>query len=58
MKETIVAIFTRKPISEIKKMDSIFYTGHCTGDDNFSYLKEKLGNQIQPMNVGVVIGSD
>lgn len=41
--------------SEMGKNNTAFYTGHCTGEKSFSYLKEKLGNKIQTMNTGEVI---
>jgi 7,8-dihydropterin-6-yl-methyl-4-(beta-D-ribofuranosyl)aminobenzene 5'-phosphate synthase len=42
-------------ITELKRTGSVFYTGHCTGLDNFSYLKSKLGNQLNTMNTGDVV---
>lgn len=41
--------------SEMEKSNSVFYTGHCTGEKNFLYLKEKLGDSIKSMNTGEVI---
>lgn len=29
------------------------YTGHCTGDYSFNFLKEKLGNKIQRISTGM-----
>jgi 7,8-dihydropterin-6-yl-methyl-4-(beta-D-ribofuranosyl)aminobenzene 5'-phosphate synthase len=36
------------------KADAVFYTGHCTGEKNFLYIKGLMGNKIQTMNTGQV----
>ena len=35
--------------------DAVFYTGHCTGEENFLYIKSWMGKKIQTMNTGEVI---
>lgn len=35
--------------------DQVFYTGHCTGEKNFRYIKGWLCMKIQTMNTGEVI---
>ena len=35
--------------------DPVFYTGHCTGEKNFLYIKGWLCMKIQTMNTGEVI---
>jgi len=35
--------------------DPVFYTGHCTGEKNFRYIKGGLCMKIQTMNTGEVI---
>ncbi|MCK5824185.1 MAG: MBL fold metallo-hydrolase [Ichthyobacteriaceae bacterium] len=42
-------------VSEIKKIDLQFYTGHCTGEANFKSMKGVLGDKLKSMNVGEVI---
>jgi 7,8-dihydropterin-6-yl-methyl-4-(beta-D-ribofuranosyl)aminobenzene 5'-phosphate synthase len=44
-----------KLTTELQKIDSIFYTGHCTGAKNFKYLKQSLGDQLQTMFTGEII---
>lgn len=39
----------------LQKHSAVFYTGHCTGKRNFNFLKEKLGDKLQPMNTGTII---
>ena len=34
--------------------DPVYYTGHCTGEKNFLYIKGLMGNKIQTMNTGQV----
>lgn len=37
----------REIAQELKTMDTIFYTGHCTGEKPFEILKEMMGEQLQ-----------
>ena len=41
--------------SEIKQSNTVFYTGHCTGEKNFKYLKKQLSAQLQTMHTGEII---
>ena len=34
--------------------DTVFYTGHCTGDHSFSVIKNILGEQIQQFSCGKI----
>lgn len=45
----------RKTAKELKKMDCIFYTGHCTGDVAYGILKECMGEQLQAIHSGTEI---
>lgn len=40
---------------ELKKYKSIFYTGHCTGETAYRYLKEILGEQLQYFAGGAIL---
>ncbi|MEN8138477.1 MAG: MBL fold metallo-hydrolase [Bacteroidota bacterium] len=42
-------------VRAIEKFDVPFYTGHCTGEENFINLKNKLGENLKSMNSGEVI---
>ncbi|WP_022668027.1 MBL fold metallo-hydrolase [Desulfospira joergensenii] len=43
-------------LDEIRAFEtSVFYTGHCTGQVAFEYLKEKLGDRVKPFRTGTVI---
>ena len=37
---------------ELSQGDTVYYTGHCTGDWAFDRLKEMLGDRLRPMNCG------
>ena len=40
---------------ELQQTEAVYYTGHCTGEKNFQYLKTYLGDQLQSMHTGAVI---
>jgi len=37
------------------KYDTIFYTGHCTGEEQFQALKPILGDRLRAISTGAVI---
>ncbi|MDO4942873.1 MAG: MBL fold metallo-hydrolase [Lachnospiraceae bacterium] len=43
---------------ELKKMDTKFYTGHCTGEIPYQILKSIMGDQIQYIHSGDCIDID
>ena len=47
--------YIMKLTDTLGEIDSVFYTGHCTGEINFCRIKEMLGNKIRTMNTGEVI---
>lgn len=42
----------RQIAEELKKTDTIFYTGHCTGEIPYQILKERMGNQLVYVHSG------
>lgn len=42
----------RKIAEELKKTDTIFYTGHCTGEIPYQILKESMGDQLVYVHSG------
>jgi len=40
---------------ELQQTGAVYYTGHCTGEKNFQYLKTYLGDRLQSMHTGAVI---
>ena len=41
--------------SELKDMDTIFYTGHCTGLEPFNIMQEIMGDKLRYIHSGDVI---
>lgn len=41
--------------AKIDENDFTFYTGHCTGEDNYMSLKDRLGDKIGHMTMGKTI---
>jgi 7,8-dihydropterin-6-yl-methyl-4-(beta-D-ribofuranosyl)aminobenzene 5'-phosphate synthase len=39
----------------LKKTGATYYTGHCTGEKNYNYLKQQLGDKLNTMRTGDVI---
>ena len=35
--------------------DTLFYTGHCTGEQAFVHLKQQMGDQLHPLSTGIQI---
>lgn len=42
----------RKTAEELRKMDTVFYTGHCTGEIPYQILKECMGKQLVYVHSG------
>lgn len=47
--------YVEKLSINLNKRDTVFYTGHCTGKDNFDLLKCRLGDKLKHMNTGLQI---
>ena len=39
----------------LAKYDTVFYTGHCTGQAQFDVLKTILGDRLQAISTGAVL---
>lgn len=48
----------RKIARELKKTDTVFYTGHCTGEIPYQILKEDMGEQLIYVHSGEEIKID
>lgn len=53
VEEKEVAIATAEALKQIG--DTIFYSGHCTGEEAFAIMKEILGDRLQALHSGEVI---
>ena len=39
---------------ELLKKETVYYTGHCTGEAQFAVLKPHMGDRLQPLSTGAV----
>jgi 7,8-dihydropterin-6-yl-methyl-4-(beta-D-ribofuranosyl)aminobenzene 5'-phosphate synthase len=47
--------YIEKLTEAIGETDPVFYTGHCTGENNFRFIKNWMCRKIQTMNTGEII---
>jgi len=47
--------FLRGIADRLEKRDAVYYTGHCTGYDQFSLLKEMMGDRIHILATGSIV---
>lgn len=47
--------YIKKLSAELDKDNTVYYTGHCTGIENFKLLKSFLGDKINAINTGSII---
>lgn len=40
---------------ELDSLNTTLYTGHCTGEENFNFIKKELGDRLRHMNTGLVV---
>lgn len=40
---------------ELSRMDTVFYTGHCTGERAFLRMRETMGDQLRAIHTGMEI---
>lgn len=49
------AAFLEEAASSLMGQNCLYYTGHCTGDAAFSFLKARMGERLQAMPAGTQI---
>ena len=49
------APFLNWAAESLLKLPTRYFTGHCTGAAPFAYLKERMGQRLQPLSTGTVI---
>lgn len=51
----VSSAYLKALMEELKSFHMDFYTGHCTGDQNFNVLKKELGTRLKALNTGLSI---
>ncbi len=41
--------------AELLSYPTMYYTGHCTGEEQFAYLKAKMGDRLADLHTGCII---
>ena len=49
------ATFLENAARELMQYPTVYYTGHCTGQDQFAYMKAYMGDKLQTLSTGSVI---
>ena len=39
---------------ELLSGNTVYYTGHCTGEKQFALLKERMGNRLRTLSTGFI----
>jgi len=39
---------------ELLKQETVYYTGHCTGDMQYDALKDRMGERLQRLSTGAI----
>ena len=47
--------FLESAAKELLARNCIYYTGHCTGEASFAFLKERMGERLQAIHAGMEI---
>lgn len=45
----------RKAAEKLLEYDTVYYTGHCTGQTQYAYLKEIMGDQLHYIATGTIV---
>lgn len=47
--------FLKNAARELKNYDTTYYTGHCTGEKQYHFLKKRMGDCLQSISTGMVL---
>ena len=45
----------RQAARQLTAYPTVYYTGHCTGEKQFAFLKRIMGEQLQALSAGTVL---
>lgn len=54
MKETN-PVFLQEAAKELLSYPTVYYTGHCTGQEQYQTLKQIMGERLQPITTGLIM---
>lgn len=49
------AAVLERAAAELLRHSAVYYTGHCTGQAQFAFLRERMGQQLHALSTGTVI---
>jgi len=49
------AAFLKNAARELLRYPTVYYTGHCTGQEQFAYMKTYMDDRLQALSAGTVI---
>ncbi len=49
------AAFLKNAARELLQYPTVYFTGHCTGAEQFAYMKAYMGDRLQALSTGTVI---
>lgn len=53
--QTADAAFLERAAKELLSHPTVYYTGHCTGEKPFAFLKERMGDRLNTLSTGMCL---
>ena len=53
--DTSDAVVLEQAATELLSYPTVYYTGHCTGEKQFAFLKERMGSKLHALSTGTCL---